>query len=231
MQYLQCLAYTSYSIAVSVELLVEVSRMNTHPVRLVTGGELAPLSIAPIAPTLWDTDNEETESEAKEVREYLVSRLRARPIPLDQWPYSREFDEFKADFVRQFDINQALSIIPHDNLPHGLWKLCLRIRKAGASTHFTTRESHSQNNCAPIEYQDRAISTNRILDSIAVKPSMRDSLPYSDAFEPSLRNYNSMIRGTKYCKLNNREFWRAIVSIAKKSRRYDPFTPPLFLED
>lgn len=133
----------------------------------------------------------------------LIQQLLAgSELPRDALPYTPEFDDLKGRF-------QARTKLELSN--HEFWKLCGRVGKRGG---FATTK---RKKAPPV----RRTTTEQKLEILRLFPDgigARDDLPYTRRFDEIYRRFCELTE-TRFSK---HEFWRAISSIAKRSRKPQP---------
>lgn len=178
---------------------VAVSRLGVHfPATLWTATEVP-------------SDNDDL-SVASEAHRLLAMEVRKCLAPLDQLPYTETFDSIVQRFASELPVHAALSRVPNENLKHGVWLLCLRVRKSGTTTPFQDR--NGEPTVVPPSY------SVDLLDSLMPVPwSQRDNLPFTRRFAEMRRAYNARASSTSFPVLGWHEFWLAVLAEAKKRRR------------
>ena len=139
----------------------------------------------------------------------LRELLRHLGVPRDDLPYTDQFDSLKAQF--ESDSGESLS-------PEAFWRrLSIAGKRGGGS------ETGRRRGSPPPE-----LTRAEQLELLRLFPDgigNRDQLPYTKRFENVYRHFNQLTRR----KLTKHEFWRALSSLAKCSRKPRPLfdTAPL----
>jgi len=127
--------------------------------------------------------------------------LAGATLPRDALPYSKEFDELRAEFTRKTGVSKS---------QHEFWLLLARVGKEGG-----VRSPRRKVKRAPSLTPEQQLEVLRLCPEYV---GSRDRLPYTREFDDIWRRYKD-VSGQR---LSKHEFWRVLSRVAKSSRKPKP---------